>query len=377
MSTIVNQAGAILRAAMEGRGLTVTECATRLQTSDRTIEGILDGFVKMPPPLAFRAAELFGTTCLLWLNAIASWSRSLEEASQQVLSPEAAKAREIERVIRISQAVLDVQAGCRSNPTTSELQTASEAARYLGDVGSYHDESLSTVVERTTLYEGVAALIVGALTGYDRDFRRQCLIALAVHDLSSFEVVATAITFQSDDSFNHEALKLLSGASPGLAQSRALMALTDGKSSTAFKKACRDLILSVLTYYIPNEGESDESLSSRIIQGETWWIRTFIDDASGFSALSLAEPILVAIQTKVGSQWEDAIDVLLARHQRLASHLLVAAARNPSPDIRIDALVRLINLDHPWAEEMAKQLTQDPDVAVRTCAERLAVACGA
>lgn len=373
MSFLVNRPGAILKAAMEGRGLTNAECAVQLKTSERAIEAILSGAARMTPALAFRAAEVFGTSALLWLNGMVLWNRALEEKRRQDMASddESRRAFETERILQMSDAVADVFACCRPSPSPTEMQRGSEGARFLGEIGTHHDESLATVAERTTLYEGVASLVAGSFLGFDRDLRLNCLLALAVHDISSFEVMAVTASIDAEPQLMKETLKMLSLVSPGLCQSRALAILMDKISAQAHRAIATELILSVLPYYERQEHEQVQDFESRLIEGEAWWVRTFIKDASGFSALALAPFVRMALQPSSGVQWEDAIEVLVARHTRLATHILIAAARSPISDIRVDSLVRLFSLDHPWAEEMAKQLSNDPDKEVARCAERL------
>lgn len=373
MSFLINRPGAILKAAIEGRGLTNAECAVQLKTSERAVEAILSGAARMTPAIGFRAAEAFGTSALLWLNGIVLWNRALEERRRQdtASDEESRRSLETERILQMSDAVADIFACCRPSPSPTEMQRGSEGARFLGEIGISHDESLGTVAERTTLYEGVSALVTGSLLGFDKDIRLNCLLALAVHDLSSFEVMAVTAGIDAEPQFMRETLKMLSLVSPGLCQSRALAILMDKTTSEAHRAVATELILSVLPYYERQENEQTQDFESRLLEGESWWVRTFIKDASGFSALALAPFVRMALRPSSGVEWEDAIEVLIARHTRLASHILVAAARSPISDIRVDSLVRLFALDHPWAEEMAKQLCNDTDKEVARCADRL------
>ncbi len=373
MSFLINRPGSILRSAIEGRGLTNAQCAAEMKTSERAIEAIIDGSARMTPSLAFRAAEVFSTSALLWLNAIVLWNRATEEKKRLSLSfdEESLKSLETERILQMSDSVADIFACCRPGPSSSELQRGSEGARFLGEMSTFHDEALATVAERTALYEGVAALVAGSILGFDRDIKRYCLLSLAVHDLSSFEVMAVTASADVEPQFTKEILKLLSLVSSGLSQSCALSILLDKEANEGHRGIAREIIEAVLPYYERQNGEPPPEFDARIIDGESWWVRTFIKDASGFSALALAPFVRMALQPASGVQWEDAIEVLIARHTRLASHILVAASRSPISDIRVDSLTRLFSLEHPWAEEMAKQLANDPDREVARCADRL------
>lgn len=373
MSFLINRPGAILRAAIEGRGITNAECAEQLRSSERAIQAIIEGTARMTPALAFRAARYFGTSALLWLNAILLWGRFLEEKKRQTMGrdEESLRAFETERILQMSEAVADIFTCCRPNPSAAEIKKGAEGARFLGEMATYHDESLATVAERTTLYEGVAALVAGSILSADEDVRLNCLLSLAVHDVSSCEVMAVASSLDASPKPLAEILKILSLLSPGLCQSRSLAILMDEASSEERRRVASELILSVLPYYEKQENEGARDFELRLIEGESWWVRNFIKDTTGFSALALAPFVRTALQPSSGVAWEDAIEVLIARHTRLASHLLIAAAKSPISDIRVDALTRLFALDHPWSEEMAKQLSSDPDKEVARCADRL------
>jgi plasmid maintenance system antidote protein VapI len=373
MSFLINRPGAILRAAIEGRGITNAECAQELKSSERAIQAIIDGSARMTPSLAFRAAHYFGTSALLWLNSILLWGRFLEEKKRQTMArdEESLRAVETERILQMSEAIADIFSACRPNPSSSEIQKGGEGARFLGEMATYHDESLATVAERTVLYEGVAALVAGSILAADNDLRLNCLTSLAVHDVSSFEVMAVAATLDGEPRLISETVKMLSLVSPGLCQSRSLAILMDKSSSEDRRRIATELILSVLPYYEKQENENARDFEARLIEGESWWIRNFIRDASGFSAIALAPFVRTSLQPSSGVAWEDSIEVLIARHTRLASHILIAGAKSPISDIRVDSLTRLFALDHPWAEEMAKQLSSDPDKEVARCADRL------
>jgi hypothetical protein len=271
----------------------------------------------------------------------------------------------------MSEAIADIFVSCRPNPSSSEIQKGGEGAKFLGEMATYHDESLATVAERTVLYEGVAALVAGSILAGDHDLRLNCLLSLAVHDVSSFEVMAVAATLDAEPKILEETLKMLSLVSPGLCQSRSLGILMDKSTNEELRRIAKELILSVLPYYEKQENENSREFEARLIEGESWWIRNFIRDASGFSAIALAPFVRTSLQPSSGVAWEDSIEVLISRHTRLASHILIAASKSPISDIRVDSLTRLFSLDHPWAEEMAKQLSSDPDKEVARCADRL------